>query len=959
MSVSSELLFRVLGPLDVAGEHQIPPGRHQIVLACLLLEANRVVGIDTLVDAIWHDDPPATARTQVQICVSGLRAGLAGIDGVSIVTRAPGYLMRVPAGRLDAELFAVRLAEAETLVRDCRAEEAADCLRDAVQLWRGPALSGTASRKLQARALQLDEQRLIAVETLAEVDLRLGRHHQVISDIRGMVEEQPLRERLRGQLMLALYRAGRQAEALQIYRIGRELLVEQLGLEPSAELRQLQRAILAADESLRGADKDQQAESESGPFQLPSDIADFTGRDALVECVEGQLASTGQQSAVPVVMLVGKPGVGKSALAVHIGHRLMAEHFPNGQLYADLGGTRSQVVDAADVLGRFLRAFGIPGASIPDGMDERAEMYRNLLHRKRVLVVLDDAESERQLRPLLPGNNSCAVIVTSRVRLTGLPGARLLDVAVMESAQALELLRRVVGDERVDAEPAAADALVRLVGGLPLALRIVAARLAGRPHWTLPMMYDRLADERHRLDELVHGEMMVRASLALTYDGLTPAAGELFRLLAGVEAAGLPAWTSAALLDGNLHQATDQLELLVDAQMLEIASIDLDGSPRYKFHDVIRLFAREQLAANVSGAQREVALARVLYGWLALVSEAHRRIYGGDFTVLHGAQPAWRPVQSYVDRVLADPLRWLEAERANLCAAVEQAADLGLDELCWDLATTLVVLFESRCYSQDWERTHLRAMEATRAVGNRRGTAALMCSLSSLYLSRPLASGATELLLPALAVFEELDDAGGRALARRNLALYHHIRGETAAADALFRQALTDFTLVGDPIGQAHVLSWIGALELDAGALDDADEHLRAALTLCAGVGNRRVEVQVRFKQCELAMAQGQYPAAEEILAELLELVRATHDVVGEGRILHRLGLAHAGVGRTVEARECLLAAIAVREQAMDPTGAARVAEDLARLAIEETVGGAAVATVPTGLGRSAQPRRH
>lgn len=932
-AVDGGLLFRVLGALDVAGGHPVSPGRHQTVLVCLLLAANRVVGIDTLVDTIWDDDPPATARTQVQICVSGLRAAVAGLDGVSIVTRPPGYLIRIPPASLDADAFAALVAEADSLIREDRHDEAANRLRAAVRLWRGPALSGTTSRKLQGRALQLDEQRLIAVETLAELDLGLGRHHEVIGEIRGLVDDHPLRERLRGQLMLALYRAGRQAEALEIYRVGRDLLVDQLGLEPGAELRALQRSILAGDDSLRAEAvvRDQQPEPESGPFQLPSDIADFTGRDAVVRVVERHLTS-GTRPAVPVAMLVGKPGVGKSALAVHLGHRLMAGHFPDGQLYADLGGTRTKAVDAGGVLGRFLRAFGMPGPSIPDGVDERAEMYRNLLHRKRVLVVLDDADSEQQLRPLLPGNNSCGVIVTSRVRLTGLPGARVVDVDVLNTEQALDLLRTVVGDDRVDAEPAAAVALVRLVGGLPLALRIVAARLAGRRHWTLSMMFDRLADERHRLDELVHGEMMVRASLALTYDGLAPGAGRLFGLLSTVEPGGFPVWSAAALLDADLHHATDQLELLVDAQMLEIASVDVDGAARYRFHDVIRLFAKERLAASEAAEQRDAAVRRVLRGWLALAGDAHRRVYGGDFTVLHGTEPHWRPQQSYADRVLADPLRWLEAERANLCGAVDQAAELGLDELCWDLATTLVVLFESRCYAEDWERTHLRALELAEVSGNRRGAAALMCSLGSLHLGRPRSGRVDELLLSALAIFEELDDPGGRALTSRNLALLDQIRGDTVSAALRFRRALADFTLVADPIGQAHVLGQLAGLELDAGDWPAADGHLRDGLALCAGIGSRRVEVQVRYKQCELMMARGEYGAVVEVLVELLDLVRGGRDVVGEGRVLHRLGLAHAGAGRTVDAERCLRAALAIREQVMDTAGAAIVAGDLESL---------------------------
>ena len=245
-------LFRILGPLELDPRgtelQPVPPGRHQVVLGALLVEANRVVRVDQLIDAVWYDDPPATARTQVQICVSGLRHCLAPLgDAVAIVTRAPGYLLRVPRDEVDAHLFARLVAEADTLAREGRREHAATRIRQALDLWRGVALSGTPSRVLQAKAAQLDERRLGAIETYAELELQLGRHHHVIDELGPLVGEHPLRERLRGQLMIALYRAGRQAEALHTYRLGRQLFVAELGLEPGTELRRLERAILAGE----------------------------------------------------------------------------------------------------------------------------------------------------------------------------------------------------------------------------------------------------------------------------------------------------------------------------------------------------------------------------------------------------------------------------------------------------------------------------------------------------------------------------------------------------------------------------------------------------------------------------------------------------------------------------------------------------------------------------------------
>lgn len=935
-------VYRILGPLEVsngsAGSFEVPPGRQQVVLGVLLSEANRVVSIDHLIDAIWDDEPPSTARTQVQICVSSLRRDLARIGcQEAIITRVPGYLLQVASGQLDSHVFAQLTARAETLSRSGEMAAAAGLLRQALELWRGPTLSGITSRPLTARATQLDEARLAALESCFDLDLRLGRHHQVIAEIVTLVAEHPLREQLRGLLMLALYRSGRQAEALEVYRVGRELLIDELGLDPGEELRRLEAAILADDPALRPDRPAIQARAPvpavataNVPFQLPADIPDFTGRRDWIEEAERLLTAGADRRAPQVVVLVGKPGVGKSALAVHIAHRLAEQHFPDGQLYNDLGETRTPPATAFDVLGRFLRALDIPGSSIPDSVDERAEMYRQCLARRRMLIVLDHAFSEPQVLPLLPGNSTCGVIVTSRTRLTGLPGARVLEIDVFELDQAIDMLAAAIGTERVSAEPAAAQALIRLVGGLPLALRIVAARLAARERWSLAWMLERLSDERRRLDELTHGGMMVRASLALTHDGLAPDARRLLRLLGVLDGLSFPTWVAAALLDFDLYQSADLLELLVDAQLLEIAAVDINGSPRYKFHDLIRIFAREQLEQHEDEEQRRAAVLRVTGGWLALAGEAHSRIYGGDFTVLHGTAPRWNPQRSYAERLLADPLIWLEAEYSNLCAAVTLAAETGLDEACWDLAVTAVTLFEARCYFNDWERTHQQALAVTQASGNRRGSAALMCSLASLRLSSSRPWAAERLVQEALATFTAIGDVHGTAMARRNHALLLLGAGHSAEALAEFSAALEEFRQAGDPIGHAHVLTQIARIEMDNGNQDTAATRLHEALDICREVGNQRVELQVRFRLSELMMRQGRLREADAILSYLLTAVRAGGDTIGEARILRRTGLVKARLGELDTAEELLRTTLLVCEQAMDHGGTAETRLELA-----------------------------
>lgn len=960
------IVFRVLGPLEVGAAGaavRIPAGRQQIILAALLLEINRVVGTDILVDLIWDEDPPDTARTQIQICVSRLRRTLTGAGvHAPIMTTPPGYLMQADAATVDLHLFNRQVAQSRAMVKEGRAAEAADLLRRAAGLWRGPSLNGLPSETLRAKGLRLDEERLTAVETHIQLELELGRHHQLVGELGRLVDEHPLRERLRGQLMLALYRSGRQAEALDTYRANRAMLVEELGLEPGEALRLLENAILSGDPALSrdpaplgppapapgGADRaadtrapdpapvadtaPQRLFRQERPHQLPADTADFVESPELIRTVEDVLTGGNARGAVGVVMIVGRPGVGKTTTATHIAHRLGDEHFPDGQLYCDLRGTGSQPVAAQDVLGRFLRALGIPGPVIPDSLDERAEMYRSLLASRRVLVVLDDAAAESQIRPLLPGSGSCAVLVTSRARLTGLPGAARVELDVLDGAQALELLARVVGSDRVGRERESAMALIRTVGGLPLALRIVAARLAARPHWSLASMLHRLANERHRLDELAHGEMTVRATLSLTHDGLAEPDRTLLRLLSLAQGPSIPGWLAGALLDDHRPQPSDLLEPLVDVQMLDVVSVESTGEFRYRFHEIVRLFAREQLAAGDDVRARDAAVTRMIGGWLALAEQAHRRIYGGDYTVLHGSAPRWQPPEEYAGELLADPLEWMDREQANLCGAVEQAAQAGLDDLCWDLATTLVTLFEARGYLDQWERTHELALDVTRRAGNERGTAALLTSLGSLYTSRSQPEKSRRVLEAALGAFERLDDAHGLAMCRRGLALLARQGGDDERAQLLYERAIRDFELVGDIVGKATALTQCSHIWMRRGQVVTARAQLDEALEIYRAVGYVGGQARAMRRVGQLLQQRGEHEEACRTLTAVLEMVCASGDVIGEGYLLRSLGEVTADLGLYAKAREFFDRALGVREQIMDHGGAAIVRLDLARL---------------------------
>ena len=962
---SHGLTFGVLGSLTVTRDGrsvEIPAGRQQVVLAALLSEPGRVVGTDHLVDAIWGENPPATARAQVQICVSRLRKSLAGASSAEVIeTRPPGYLLNAEDGAVDHMVLRELVRKARTREEQGLRQEAVAALEEALSLWRGPALNGVDSPILAAKAVRLDEECLNALENRIRIELDLGENLRLVGELRSLVAEYPLRERVRAQLMLALHRSGRQAEALEVYRVGRDHLAEELGLDPGEELRAAEAAILAAGDnpdpvppSAQAApsvtagpgpaeaptteDLGDEAEEHFShlpfeiprPHQLTADTADFVGREGLVSSFEQVLISPDGGRALGVAVVLGRPGVGKSTLAVHVGHRVAAEHFPDGQLYCDLRGIRDQPLTASDVLGRFLRALGVPGPTVPEDVDERAELYRTILAQRRVLIILDDAATERQFLPLLPGSSSCGVVVTSRARLTGVPGSHVVELDVLTMDQSLQLLERILGTGRVEAEREEAEELVRTVGRLPLAIRIVAARLAARPHWTLASLLDRLADERDRLDELEHGDLTVRASLSLTYDGMSERDRRLLRRLSTLDGPSIPGWVAGALLDDHRRSPSDLAEPLVDAQMLDVATLG-PGAPHYRFHDVIRVFAREKLSDDVP-EERTGAVARLCGAWLAMAEEAHRRVYGGDYLLVHGDAPRWHPPQKVMEVELHSPMDWLDSERANLCSVVGLAADAGLDEVCWDLASSLVTLFERRSYLSLWEEALDRALTATRSADNRRGTAALMHSQGSLLLNRREHDQAHPLFSAALGEFTDLGDALGRAKCNRALAYVEYRRGRTGSALSLCEKALEDFRELGDPVGQGHTLLLNGQVLLACGWADEAWGPLEEALSCYEACGDGRGRAQI-LRTMSLALQEsGEHEWAEQLLCDAHALVVDLQDPIGEGFVLHDLGRINAAAGRWSQARLFLGRALVVREQIQDAEGAADVRRDLSLL---------------------------
>jgi tetratricopeptide (TPR) repeat protein/transcriptional regulator with XRE-family HTH domain len=684
-----------------------------------------------------------------------------------------------------------------------------------------------------------------------------------------------------------------------------------------------------------------------GPCQLPPAVADFTGRTEQATRLGALLASTGDGgagAAVVVSAVAGQAGIGKTALAIHVAHRLR-DRFPDGQLYVNLRGAQQQPLPATLVLGRFLRALGMDGAAIPEDVEEREALYRAVLADRRVLVVLDNAAGEAQVRPLLPGTPGCGVLVTSRARLAGLEAARLVHLDVLEEPQALELLGRIVGAGRVAAEPEAAARIVGFCGRLPLAIRVAGARLAARPGWPLARLAELLADARRRLDQLAAGDLEVRASLALSYQALTVEQQRALRRLGLLEMGDFSAWLAGPLLGIGHDQAEKLVEGLADAQLLDLAAVDPTGaSSRYRLHDLVRLYARERSAAEDSPEEgRVMAVAGMTAGWLALAEQADARLPVTANVVSYGGAARWLFPRALVERLLADPLAWFELERANLLAAVEMAAAAGLEEPAWELVGCMTSFFLLRSYWASLDAVQERALAACRQAADRRGEAALLCARGGhLTEAGHSTIGLTQgkaMLTRALAIFRDLGDERGQAKALHALSALERRVGRhqrpAALAPALdhAQQALRLARAIGDDAIEADALIALGRAYQDLARHQEAAAALREARGLVEQLGARRDLAIVLWQLALLAGETGRPGAAAALLDDSLAIARELEDWRGQAELLLELSKLRGDQGRLEDAEALLAAATDLwPPQVQGPGFRAQVLDELGRL---------------------------
>lgn len=980
--------FGLLGPLLVrSGGTDVPVrrGKQRTILAVLLLNAGGVVSVEKLIDTLWEENPPPSADVAVRNYVMRLRRDL-GPAQARISTRPPGYLIGVADGELDVFRCEALVESARAAAKSGQWDTAANDAAAALALWRGEPLCDVESAVLAEREVPwLTELRLRAAETRIEADLQLGRHAEVIGELEQLTAAHPLRENLHAQLMLALYRAGRQAEALGVYQSARRSLVGSLGIEPGEALRDLHQRILSGDPGLTapesGTETTVLTETETGagpgpavPHQLPPAVSGFVGRDRELAALSGVLDREGQPLAGSVVISVisGTAGVGKTALAVQWAHQVSGR-FPDGQLYVNLRGyDPGEPVTPAAALAGFLRALGVPGERIPDDTEERAAAFRSLLAGRRMLIVLDNARGAAQVRPLLPGSSSCAVVVTSRDVMSGLvarDGAARVDLDLLPMEEAAVLLRDLIG-ERAAADPAATARLAECCCRLPLALRVAGELAIARPGIPVADLAAELAGRQGRLKLLDAGgdaRTDVRAVFSWSYEHLDPSAARAFRLIGLHPGPDFDAYTLAALAGDTLKQAGACLERLARTRLIQPA-----GSGRYGTHDLLLGYARE-LAATEDGEDHNRAAVTRLFDYYAHTAAV-------SVQILFPGESHPRPVIPGSSAVLplvhdtATAQAWLDAERASLVAIAVHAADIGSPVHATSLSTGLFRYLDAAYNPSEAEARAIcaRARRAAQASGDREREAGALANLATVGWRLGRIQACSQLLRQALALAREVGDRDGEARLLSNLAGSIQRLGWFEECLQLQRQALALHRELGNRGGEASALGHLGIVSCLLGRSVESLEFLRQALALYRETGSRYGEASVlrslsrayeRAGQCrEAAGCAGQAlelfrelgapndeadalsSMAEAVLGagepresvyqvrQALALYREVGDRYGEAHALNILGEALCAAGQPVEARVQHEAALRLSGQICDVYEQARAHYSLGRV---------------------------
>jgi DNA-binding SARP family transcriptional activator/uncharacterized protein HemY len=900
----------VLGPLTARrGEQHIEVGaaKQRWLLALLALQPNQVVRRDEIVDLLWDDRPPSSCLELVHTYVARLRKALESGQREpvrTIITAKGGYLLSAAEDQLDLLGFDALVARADTALNSGDAAVAARCFRSALGMWRGPALAGLDRFRQHPARLALVMRRAAVVLSYADVALSQGNHEEAVTHLRALTAEEPLHETAHARLMLALAGSGRQAAALELFDDIRHRLGAEFGIEPGSELREAQAQVLRQDVHTRAFS----TAAPKRPAQLPADVAGFRGREEQLAELDGLVPGEPGASDVRIAVVSGTAGVGKTAVVVRWAHRTR-DRFPDGQLYVDLRGYGpGQPVEPGDVLSGFLRALGVDGSEIPAEVDERAAKYRTVLHGLRLALVLDNAGSVQQVRPLLPGSPSCFVVVTSRDSLPGLiarDGARRLPLDLLTAAEAFDLLRTLLSS-RVDVEPEAAAELVEYSARLPLALRLVAELVVSRPRAELRALVAELADERGRLDLLDGGgdpETAVRAVFSWSYRHLPADAARVFRLWGLQPGRDFTLAATAALAATGVEEAQRLTETLARAHLVEET---VPG--RFQLHDLLRVYAGE-LAGREEAGGRE-ALTRLFDYYVYAASRAvdavspqerHLRPDLPEPALDVGAWPGGGDAQA-----------WLETERRNLLAFASHATRNGWPEHLRQLSAVLWHYLDVGGYHEDSLVLHTHASALAHDAGDRAGEADPLTLVGLGHWRVGRSREALRYLEEALVIARETGNRSSEPYVLTTLGLVCRALGRFADARGYGEEALA---LAADPGGEALVRVILGIACRNLGRFGEAIEHLERGLSLARETGDRTTEGYLRTNLGDVFAVLGRHEEAIRSLEEGLDHFRATGTHTSEAYALCFLGDVHRGLSHYDKAVECLEKALAIARE--------------------------------------------
>jgi DNA-binding SARP family transcriptional activator/Flp pilus assembly protein TadD len=915
------------------GTTLIPAAKQRVLLAALALRAGHVVSYDDLAEAAWHADASKTARVTVRNYVLRLRRAL-GEDGPRIVTRDPGYLLDVGLDEVDVTAFGELCAAGGALARAGRWSQAGETLSQALGMWRGTPLADVPSPTLQDQWIgHLDQARLGALRQRIRADLCLGRHETVVGELRALTAVHRLDEELWALLLLASYRSGFQGDALAAYRQAREALIADLGVEPGPSLSRLHRQILAHDPALE-LPSGQEAPQPPGtqvPRQLPAPLPVFAGRARELGILQDLLDAARDGAAMVVAAIGGTAGVGKTTLAVHFAHRV-AGRFPDGQLYVNLRGfdPSGEPITPGQVIRAFLDALGVPPDGVPKDLDAQSALYRSLLAGKRILVLLDNARSAAQVRPLLPGSPGCVVLVTSRDSLASLAvtdGARLLGLELLTEAEGRDLLKARLGAAAVEADPAAAAELSGLCARLPLALAVAASRAAVRPGLSLRSLAAELHGENDLLGSLDAGEepASVRAVFSWSYRQLPAAAARMFRLLGAHPGPDITIAAAASLagMPADLCRAA-----LRDLATVGLLAEHVPG--RYAFHDLLRAYSAELAGGAEQNEERRAAVRRVLDHYLSTAHAAALRLRPlRDPIVLPPPCPGVAPVP-LEDRQQA--MAWLTAEQQVLLAAIGFAGSEGWDAHAWQLTWAMADFLKWRGQWHENAALQRLALAAAIRLGDVTGQAEIHQLLANTNVALGDYDRATGHLADCLGQYRQLGDQLGVARVHMTLSVVAAERGDHGTALRYAEKGLELFQAAHHEAGQAMALNNIGWCHTQLGDHEQAREFGRRAVTLQATLGTANPQGHAAAWD-SLGYAEykfGNYDAAIDCYLNALRISEDVGDRHLEAEFRTHLGDAYQKAGDTPAARRAWRQALDILTD-LDHPDAAEVRDRLAQ----------------------------